>query len=76
LQNRQFIRLQDLSVAYTFNGSWLKQNHLNGVRVFIAGRNLATFTKWVGGDPEAGTTVQSNTFPVATSYSMGANVSF
>jgi TonB-linked SusC/RagA family outer membrane protein len=76
LQNRQFIRLQDLSVAYTFNANWLKQNHLNSVRVFIAGRNLATFTKWVGGDPEAGTTVQSNTFPVATSYSMGANVSF
>jgi hypothetical protein len=80
LQSRAFVRIQDLSVAYTFNGDWLKQNHLNGVRVFIAGRNLATFTKWVGGDPEIGTTlqstVQSNTFPVATTYSLGANVSF
>jgi len=42
----------------------------------VTGRNLATFTKWVGGDPETGTTVQSNIFPVATSYSVGANFSF
>lgn len=76
LQSRQFVRIQDLSIAYTFNGNWLKQNHINGLRVFIAGRNLGTFTKWVGGDPETGTTVQSNTMPVATTYSIGANLSF
>jgi len=76
LQSRAFVRIQDLSIAYSFNGSWLKQNHINTVRIFAAGRNLATFTKWVGGDPETGTTVQSNTFPVATSYSFGANISF
>jgi TonB-linked SusC/RagA family outer membrane protein len=76
LQSRAFVRIQDLSIAYSLNGSWLKQNHINAVRIFAAGRNLATFTKWVGGDPETGTTVQSNTFPVATSYSLGANISF
>lgn len=76
LQSRAFVRIQDLSIAYSFNGSWLKQNRINGVRIFAAGRNLAIFTKWVGGDPETGTTVQSNVFPVATSYSFGANISF
>jgi TonB-dependent starch-binding outer membrane protein SusC len=81
LQSRSYVRIQDLSIAYTFNGAWLKQNHLNGVRIFIAGRNLATFTKWVGGDPETGSSLQVNNddniiLPVATSYSIGANVSF
>lgn len=76
LQSRAFVRIQDLSVAYSFNGEWLKKNQINSLRVFVTGRNLATFTKWVGGDPETGTTVQSNTFPVATTYSIGANVSF
>jgi TonB-linked SusC/RagA family outer membrane protein len=76
LQSRAFVRVQDLSIAYSFKGDWLKQSHINSVRVFATGRNLATFTKWVGGDPETGTTVQSNTFPVATTYSFGANISF
>ncbi len=76
LQSRAFVRIQDLSIAYSLNGSWLKENHINAVRIFAAGRNLGTFTKWVGGDPETGTTVQSNTFPVATTYSFGANISF
>lgn len=76
LQSRAFVRIQDLSIAYSINSSWLKQNGINTVRVFAGGRNLATFTKWVGGDPETGTTVQSNIFPVATTYSFGANISF
>jgi len=76
LQSRAFVRIQDITLSYSFNNAWLKQHHVNTVRLFATGRNLATFTKWVGGDPETGTTVQSNTFPVATTYSIGANVSF
>jgi TonB-dependent starch-binding outer membrane protein SusC len=76
LQSRSFVRIQDLSISYSLNSNWLKKNHVNNARIFIAGRNLATFTKWEGGDPEVGTTVTANTFPVATSYSFGANISF
>ncbi|MBN8858066.1 MAG: TonB-dependent receptor [Sphingobacteriales bacterium] len=76
LQSQQFIRIQDLSLSYTIDAAWVKRSHINGIRVFAAGRNLATFTKWIGGDPETGTTVQSNTFPVPSSYSIGANFSF
>ena len=76
LQSQAFVRLQDLSVSYTINPDWLTQNHINGAKVFISARNLATITKWVGGDPENGTTVQSNIFPVPTTYSLGANISF
>ena len=76
LQSQGFVRIQDVSLAYTINTGWMKKNHVNAVKVFVTGRNLATFTNWVGGDPETGTTVQSNIFPVATSYSVGANFSF
>jgi TonB-linked SusC/RagA family outer membrane protein len=76
LQSRAFVRIQDLSIAYSFNGNWMKKAQINTVKIFVAGRNLATFTKWVGGDPETGTTVQQNTFPVASTYSLGANISF
>ena len=78
LQSQSFVRIQDLSIAYNINTGWMQKNHINinTVKVFVAGRNLATFTKWVGGDPETGTVVQQNTFPVPTSWSVGANISF
>ncbi len=76
LQSQAFVRIQDVSLSYSINSAWFKKNNVNVVRVFAAARNLATITKWVGGDPETGTTVQSNTFPVPTSISLGANFSF
>jgi len=76
LQSQGFVRIQDVSLSWNINSEWMKKNHVNGVKLFVTGRNLATFTKWVGGDPETGTTVQSNILPVATNYAVGANFSF
>jgi hypothetical protein len=50
--------------------------HINSMKLFIGIKNAARFTNWIGGDPETGTTVQSNIFPVATIYSFGGNISF
>jgi hypothetical protein len=46
------------------------------LKVYFSAKNLATFTRWVGGDPETGTTVRENTFPVPSIYSIGANIGF
>ncbi|MFT3934477.1 MAG: SusC/RagA family TonB-linked outer membrane protein [Chitinophagaceae bacterium] len=76
LQSQGFVRIQDVSLSYLLNNGWMKKNHINGIRIFAVARNLATFTHWVGGDPETGTTVLSNIFPVPASYSAGVNFSF
>jgi TonB-linked SusC/RagA family outer membrane protein len=76
LQSQAFVRIQDVTLSYNILASLLTRNNITGARVFFAARNLATFTKWVGGDPETGTTVQSNTFPVPSTFSLGVNVSF
>jgi TonB-linked SusC/RagA family outer membrane protein len=76
LQSQGFVRIQDVSLSYSVSPELLKRNHMNTIKVFLAARNMATFTNWVGGDPEIGTTVQSNTFPVPSSYSIGATISF
>jgi TonB-linked SusC/RagA family outer membrane protein len=76
LQSRGFLRIQDVSLAYTLDTKWMKTAHINAMRFFATIKNPARITNWVGGDPETGTTVQSNTFPVATIYSFGANISF
>ncbi len=76
LQSQAFVRFQDLSLSYTLDTKWLKQAHINAVKLFCSAKNFATFTRWDGGDPEKGITVTENTLPVATTYTIGANVSF
>ena len=77
LQNRAYIRLQDVTLSYTFRAPWVKKAGINNLKVFFAGKNLATITGWKGGDPETGSTIDSNgLYPVSTSLSLGANISF
>jgi TonB-linked SusC/RagA family outer membrane protein len=76
LQSRGFVRLQDISLSYTFRQSWVKAANINALKVFFSAKNVATITNWFGGDPEVGTTVRENKFPVPSTYSIGANISF
>ncbi len=76
LQSRGFVRLQDIALSYNLGERWIKMARINSLKVFLSAKNVATITKWFGGDPETGTPVRENTFPVATTYSIGANISF
>ena len=50
--------------------------HMNNLKVFISGKNLLTFTRWVGDDPETGSSVLSSTMPVSKSVTAGVTLSF
>lgn len=76
LQSRSYVRLQDISISYTFNQSFIKNVGINNLKVFFSGKNLFTITGWKGGDPEIGNTIYQGTYPVATTFSLGANISF
>lgn len=76
LEGRTFVRLQDLTFAYNFNMPRVKNFGINKLRVFFTAKNLFTITHWKGGDPELGSTLLSGIYPVFTSFSLGANVSF
>ncbi|WP_084490333.1 SusC/RagA family TonB-linked outer membrane protein [Niabella ginsenosidivorans] len=76
LQSRGFVRLQDVVLSYTFRQPWMQHLHLSNLRLFVSGKNLATFTHWEGGDPELGNTVKDNTIPVPTTYSFGFTARF
>ncbi len=76
LQSRAFVRLQDITLSYTFNMPAIKNIGINTLRVFFTGKNLATITGWKGGDPELGNVLLSGTYPIATTLSLGANISF
>lgn len=76
LQSRSFVRVQDVTLSYRLKPEWISKVRLNSAKLFVSARNLGTFTNWTGGDPETGTTVRENTFPVPSTYSIGANISF
>lgn len=77
-QNRSFIRLQDVSLSYTFDQDLLKKAKISDLRVFASGKNLFTSTKWDGWDPEtgAGLEVSNSGLPVMKSFTLGLEVSF
>ncbi|MCP4373225.1 MAG: SusC/RagA family TonB-linked outer membrane protein, partial [Deltaproteobacteria bacterium] len=74
---RSFVRLQDVKLAYNLPKSLLKKLNLNGIRLYISGKNLYTMTNWIGTDPETGGGINDlGTHPVMKSYSIGFNLNF
>lgn len=79
LQNYGFVRLQDLSLSYTFRQPWVKKMHVSDLKAFVAAKNLFTITGWDGGDPEIKQTLGSGYsygYPLSTTYSLGFNLTF
>ncbi len=53
LEDASFLRLKSLVLAYSLPAKWFQHSDvLKGVRVSVTGRNLVTFTKYTGLDPE------------------------
>ncbi len=73
---RSFVRLQDVSLSYTFPSAFLDKLSLRNLKVFVSGKNLATITDWQGWDPEAGTGFDADALPVMRNYSVGLNLEF
>ncbi len=67
-KSRSFLRIQDFSIAYTLPSEITKRLGLNNLRVFGSIRNLYTFTKWPGFDPE---TIISSSEKLETSTASG-----
>ena len=51
-ESTDFVRLKDLSLSYNIPKTAISKIGLSNLRVYVTGRNLYTFTKWSGLDPE------------------------
>lgn len=76
LQDRSFIRLQDISLAYNLPGDVLKDSFISSASLFVSAKNIATWTKWDGWDPETGQGLTDSGRPVMQGYSVGLNITF
>lgn len=68
-----FIRLQDVSLTYNFPSTVLSKLSFSELAAFVNMKNVATFTKWKGLDPEY--TVQSDV-PRPRSFILGLRFAF
>ena len=74
---RNFIRLQDISLAYNLNKKFADKLGLDNLKIYVSGKNVLTFTKWDGWDPETGLGIgNTNAYPVMKSYTLGLDVTF
>lgn len=71
-QDRSFVRLQDVNLAYNFPQSLLKPIGIQGLDLYVSGKNLITITKWKGWDPEANSNYWGR--PVLRSFTFGLNI--
>ncbi|WP_229253042.1 SusC/RagA family TonB-linked outer membrane protein [Dyadobacter helix] len=71
-----FLRVQDVNLAYALPASLAQRIKVNNLRVYVSARNLFTFTKWPGWDPEgwSSATVPAN-LPMPKNFTVGLNMS-
>jgi TonB-linked SusC/RagA family outer membrane protein len=74
--DRSFIRLQDITLAYKFGRKIIEDSGLKGLKLFASGKNLLTITDWQGWDPETNDGYEANGRPVLRGISLGLDVSF
>ncbi len=75
-QDRSFVRLQDISLAYNFNAKVLNRMGIENLNLFVSGKNLAIWTDWEGWDPETDAGLAVGERPVMKGLSVGMNVTF
>lgn len=73
--SRSFVRLQDISLAYQFESSLISKIGFKDIRLSVSGKNLFTFTKWDGWDPETAQGINSDAYPVMKSLNVGLELS-
>jgi hypothetical protein len=71
-KSASFVRVQDLSLSYNIPSEVVSKLKLNSLRVFASGRNLLTFDKWPGWDPESA----GSNLPMPRITTVGLNLSF
>jgi TonB-linked SusC/RagA family outer membrane protein len=71
-----FVRIKDVSLAYDLPKSIVSKIGLSRLKVYITGRNLATFTKWTGMDPDLTDEQAQQRIPMQKEYVFGMSLGF
>jgi len=84
VRDADYLRLKNLTVGYTFPDRLLNTLSLSNLRVYVTAKNVFTFTKYAGMEPEIGQGgggpldigIDHGVYPQARVFMAGVNVSF
>ena len=77
VQDASFLRLRNVTLGYNVPKSIIeKTKFVKGVRLFVQGQNLYTWTSWRGLDPENNSVSGKFQYPNTRTYTAGLNVNF
>lgn len=74
IRDASFLRLKNLSIGYNVPKEILRGTAVSGLKIFVTGENLYTWTKWQGYDPEPASAL--SVYPNMRTFSFGVNVDF
>ncbi len=76
-ENAAFVRLKNLTISYTLPKSIMRKTKImENLRIFATGRNLLTFTKYTGIDPEVDSNIGLANYPNPRQYTFGLEIKF
>jgi TonB-linked SusC/RagA family outer membrane protein len=82
VEDGSYVRLKSMQFGYTIPKNVVKKLGIERLRVYVGGRNLITWTKYSGLDPETGGNdptyfgVDGGSYPQPKMYNVGVNVTF
>lgn len=77
LENASFMRMKNLTLGYVVPRQRLgRQNVFSSMKIYFAGRNLLTFTKFRGIDPEVNQSISYGANPNTKQFSLGVELGF
>ena len=83
LEDGSYLRIKMIQLGYTLPAMVMSKLGIRGVRVYVSGQNIYTFTRYTGLDPEIGMKngtdpldigVDRGFYPSPRLYSIGLNV--
>jgi TonB-linked SusC/RagA family outer membrane protein len=74
LEDRSFVRIQDVNLGYSLGDEILSKIGFNSLRLYTSIKNLYTFTEWTGYDPENATSIRD--VPLMRTFTFGIDASF
>lgn len=80
-EDASFTRIKDITLSYNFPQKLINRLGMSNLTVYASGRNLYTWTDWIGWDPETrqdgrGSGNWESNYPYTKSYVFGLNVTF
>jgi len=83
MHDADFFRVSNITIGYNFNKFLNNTNYISNLKLYVTGKNLFTFTKYNGMDPEVGygptpwsSGVDLGLYPSSRSFMIGINATF